>query len=155
MAGLKDYQISVYVANLGKYAEGVLRDAGVDFTLDPRLDIRSWSDEPMEQGLEASGLDGARAHVEQAMRLIEQAGECLRSADAIALDIDPHYLAAAFTGKTVSLCDQLEQATKQTAAEVEEMRRQEPSVESSDGNDDSTAFFQDFLEGKKIVGLSM
>ena len=32
---------------------------------------------------------------------------------------------------------------------------QEPSVESSDGNDDSTAFFQDFLEGKKIVGLSM
>lgn len=60
-----------------------------------------------------------------------------------------------FTGKTVSLCDQLEQATKQTAAEVEEMRRQEPSVESSDGNDDSTAFFQDFLEGKKIVGLSM
>lgn len=77
------------------------------------------------------------------------------SADAIALDIDPHYLAAAFTGKTVSLCDQLEQATKQTAAEVEEMRRQEPSVESSDGNDDSTAFFQDFLEGKKIVGLSM
>ena len=51
--------------------------------------------------------------------------------------------------------DQLEQATKQTAAEVEEMRRQEPSVESSDGNDDSTAFFQDFLEGKKIVGLSM
>lgn len=103
----------------------------------------------MEQGLEASGLDGARARVEQAMRLIEQAGECLRSADAIALDIDPHYLAAAFTGKTVSLCDQLEQATKQTAAEVEEMRRQEPSVESSDGNDDSTAFFQDFLEGKK------
>ena len=101
----------------------------------------------MEQGLEASGLDGARARVEQAMRLIEQAGECLRSADAIALDID--------TGKTVSLCDQLEQATKQTAAEVEEMRRQEPSVESSDGNDDSTAFFQDFLEGKKIVGLSM
>ena len=60
-----------------------------------------------------------------------------------------------FSGKTVSLCDQLEQATKQTAAEVEEMRRQEPSVESSDGNDDSTAFFQDFLEGKKIVGLSM
>ena len=58
----------------------------------------------MEQGLEASGLDGARARVEQAMRLIEQAGECLRSADAIALDIDPHYLAAAFTGKTVSLC---------------------------------------------------
>lgn len=107
------------------------------------------SDEPLEQGLEASGLDGARARVEQAMRLIEQAGECLRSADAIALDIDPHYLAAAFTGKTVSLCDQLEQATKQTAAEVEEMRRQEPSVESSDGNDDSTAFFQDFLEGKK------
>ena len=45
------------------------------------------------------------------MMLIEQAGECLRSADAIALDIDPHYLAAAFTGKTVSLCDQLEQAT--------------------------------------------
>lgn len=89
------------------------------------------------------------------MMLIEQAGECLRSADAIALDIDPHYLAAAFTDKTVSLCDQLEQATKQTAAEVEEMRRQEPSVESSDGNDDSTAFFQDFLEGKKIVGLSM
>lgn len=62
---------------------------------------------------------------------------------------------AAFTGKTVSLCDQLEQATKQTAAEIEEMRLQEPSVESSDGNDDSTAFFQDFLEGKKIVGLSM
>ena len=60
--------------------------------------------------------------------LIEQAGECLRSADAIALDIDPHYLAAAFTGKTVSLCDQLEQATKQTAAEIEEMRLQEPSV---------------------------
>ena len=53
------------------------------------------------------------------------------------------------------LCDQLEQATKQTAAEIKEMRRQEPSVESSDGNDDSTAFFQDFLEGKKIVGLSM
>lgn len=79
----------------------------------------------------------------------------LRSADAIALDIDPHYLAAAFTGKTVSLCDQLEQATKQTTAEIEEMRLQEPSVESSDGNDDSTAFFQDFLEGKKIVGLSM
>ena len=66
------------------------------------------------------------------MMLIEQAGECLRSADAIALDIDPHYLAAAFTGKTVSLCDQLEQATKQTAAEIEEMRLQEPSVESSD-----------------------
>lgn len=109
----------------------------------------------MEQGLEASGLDGAKARVEQAMMLIEQAGECLRSADAIALDIDPHYLAAAFTGKTVSLCDQLEQATKQTAAEIEEMRLQEPSVESSDGNDDSTAFFQDFLEGKKIVGLSM
>lgn len=109
----------------------------------------------MEQGLEASGLDGAKARVEQAMMLIEQAGECLRSADAIALDIDPHYLAAVFTGKTVSLCDQLEQATKQTAAEIEEMRLQEPSVESSDGNDDSTAFFQDFLEGKKIVGLSM
>lgn len=89
------------------------------------------------------------------MMLIEQAGECLRSADAIALDIDPHYLAAAFTGKTVSQCDQLEQATKQTAAEIEEMRLQEPSVESSDGNDDSTAFFQDLLEGKKIVGLSM
>jgi len=35
------------------------------------------------------------------------------------------------------------------------MRLQEPSVESSDDNDDSTAFFQDFLEGKKIVGLSM
>lgn len=28
-------------------------------------------------------------------------------------------------------------------------------MESSDDNDDSTAFFQDFLEGKKIVGLSM
>ncbi len=27
MAGLKDYQISVYVANLGKYAEGVLQGA--------------------------------------------------------------------------------------------------------------------------------
>lgn len=81
----------------------------------------------MEQGLEASGLDGAKARVEQAMRLIEQAGECLRSADAIALDIDPHYLAAAFTGKTVSLCDQLEQVTKQTAAEIEEMRLQEIS----------------------------
>lgn len=26
-------------------------------------------------------------------------------------------------------------------------------MESSDDNDDSTAFFQDFLEGKKIVGL--
>ena len=25
MAGLKDYQISVYVANLGKYVEGVLQ----------------------------------------------------------------------------------------------------------------------------------
>ena len=25
-------------------------------------------------------------------------------------------------------------------------------MESSDDNDDSTAFFQDFLEGKKIVG---
>ena len=29
------------------------------------------------------------------------------------------------------------------------------AMESSDDNDDSTAFFQDFLEGKKIVGLSM
>ena len=28
MAGLKDYQISVYVANLGKYAEGVLQARG-------------------------------------------------------------------------------------------------------------------------------
>lgn len=27
MAGLKDYQISVYVANLGKYVEGVLQGA--------------------------------------------------------------------------------------------------------------------------------
>lgn len=141
----------------GRYRSAVLalRDAGVDFTLNPRLDIRSWSDEPMEQGLEATGLDGAKARVEQAMRLIEQAGECLRSADAIALDADPHYLAAAFTGKTVSLCDQLEQTTKQTAAEIEEMRLQEPSEKSSDGNDDSTAFFHDFLEGKTIVGLSM
>lgn len=26
MAGLKDYQISVYVANLGKYVEGALDD---------------------------------------------------------------------------------------------------------------------------------
>lgn len=153
--GLADRFIADWQSGHYRSAVLALRDAGVDFTLDPRLDIRSWSDEPLEQGLEASGLDGARARVEQAMRLIEQAGECLRSADAIALDIDPHYLAAAFTGKTVSLCDQLEQATKQTAAEVEEMRRQEPSVESSDGNDDSTAFFQDFLEGKKIVGLSM
>lgn len=153
--GLADRFIADWQSGHYRSAVLALRDAGVDFTLDPRLDIRSWSDEPMEQGLEASGLDGARARVEQAMRLIEQAGECLRSADAIALDIDPHYLAAAFTGKTVSLCDQLEQATKQTAAEVEEMRRQEPSVESSDDNDDSTAFFQDFLEGKKIVGLSM
>lgn len=83
------------------------------------------------------------------MMLIEQAGECLRSADAIALDIDPHYLAAAFTGKTVSLCDQLEQATKQTAAEIEEMRLQEPSVESSDGNDDSTAFSRTFSKARK------
>lgn len=141
----------------GRYRSAVLalRDAGVDFTLDTRLDIRSWSDEPMEQGLEASGLDGAKARVEQAMRLIEQAGECLRSADAIALDIDPHYLAAAFTGKTVSLCDQLEQATKQTAAEIEEMRLQEPSMGSSDGNDDSMSFFRDFFEGKRIDGPSM
>lgn len=125
--GLADRFIADWQSGHYRSAVLALRDAGVDFTLDPRLDIRSWSDEPMEQGLEASGLDGARARVEQAMRLIEQAGEC----------------------KTVSLCDQLEQATKQTAAEVEEMRRQEPSVESSDGNDDSTAFFQDFLEGKK------
>lgn len=141
----------------GHYRSAVLalRDAGVNFTLDPRLDIRLWSDEPMEQGLEANGLDGVKARVEQAMMLIEQAGECLRSADAIALDVDPHYLAAAFTGKTVSLCDQLEQTTKQTAAEVEEMRLQEPSEKSSDGNDDSTAYFRDFLEGKTIVGLSM
>ncbi|MEO2440860.1 hypothetical protein ABG928_03365 [Bifidobacterium longum] len=109
----------------------------------------------MEQGLEASGLDGAKARVEQAMMLIEQAGECLRSADAIALDIDPHYLAAAFTGKTVSLCDQLEQATKQTAAEIEEMRLQEPSMGSSDGNDDPMAFFRDFFEGKRIACPSM
>ena len=29
MAGLKDYQISVYVANLGKYAEGVLQGAWI------------------------------------------------------------------------------------------------------------------------------
>lgn len=28
-------------------------------------------------------------------------------------------------------------------------------MESSDDNDDSTAFFQDFLEGKKIVGRPM
>lgn len=28
-------------------------------------------------------------------------------------------------------------------------------MESSDDNDDSTAFFQDFLEGKKIVGLPL
>lgn len=141
----------------GRYRSAVLalRDAGVDFTLDTRLDIRSWSDEPMEQGLEASGLDGAKARVEQAMRLIEQAGECLRSADAIVLGIDPHYLAAALTGKTVSLCDQLEQATKQTAAEIEEMRLHEPSMGSSDGNDDSMSFFRDFFEGKRIDGPSM
>ena len=141
----------------GRYRSAVLalRDAGVDFTLNSLLDIRSWSDEPLEQGLEATGLDGARTRVEQAMMLIEQAGECLHSVDAIALDADPHYLAAAFTGKTVSLCDQLEQATKQTASEIEEMRLQEPSEKSSDGNDDSMAFFHDFLEGKKIVGLSM
>ena len=37
--------------------------------------------------------------------------------------------------------DQLEQATKQTAAEIEEMRLQEPSMGSSDGNDDSMSFF--------------
>lgn len=29
MAGLKDYQISVYVANLGKYVEGVLQGAWI------------------------------------------------------------------------------------------------------------------------------
>lgn len=29
MAGLKDYQISVYVANLGKYAEGALQGAWI------------------------------------------------------------------------------------------------------------------------------
>lgn len=95
--------------------------------------------------LHTPGLDGVKARVEQAMRLIEQAGECLRSADAIALDVDPHCLAAAFTGKTVSLCDRLEQATKQTASEIEEMRLQEPSEKSSDGNDDSMAFFHDFF----------
>lgn len=141
----------------GHYRSAVLalRDAGVDFTLNPRIDIRSWSDEPMEQGLEATGLDGVKSRVEQAMMLIEQAGECLRSADAIALDVDPHYIAAAFTGKTVSLCDQLEQATKQTAAEVEEMRLQEPSMGSSDGNDDSMSFFRDFFEDKRIDGPSM
>lgn len=44
--------------------------------------------------------------------------------------------------------DQLEQATKQTAAEIEEMRLQEPSMGSSDGNDDSMSFFRDFFEGK-------
>lgn len=63
--------------------------------------------------------------------------------------------AAAFTGKTVSLCGQLEQATKQTAAEIEEMRLQEPSMGSSDGNDDSMSFFRDFFEGKRIDGPSM
>ena len=64
-------------------------------------------------------------------------------------------IAAAFTGKTVSLCDQLEQATKQTAAEIEEMRLQEPSMGSSDGNDDPMAFFRDFFEGKRIACPSM
>ena len=29
MDGLKDYQISVYVANLGKYVEGVLQGAWI------------------------------------------------------------------------------------------------------------------------------
>lgn len=47
MDGLKDYQISVYVANLGKYVEGVLRGA---------LDLAvGWAD-PQETSLETAGL---------------------------------------------------------------------------------------------------
>lgn len=54
--GLADRFIADWQSGHYRSAVLALRDAGVDFTLDPRLDIRSWSDEPMEQGLEASGL---------------------------------------------------------------------------------------------------
>lgn len=48
MAELKDYQISVYVANLGKYVEGALRGA---------LDLAvGWAD-PQEKSPETAGLD--------------------------------------------------------------------------------------------------
>lgn len=45
MAGLKDYQISVYVANLGKYAEGALQGAWITLPMPAeRLQTRAGKD---------------------------------------------------------------------------------------------------------------
>ena len=110
----------------GNYRSAVLslRDAHVDFTVQAQLDVRSWADRDDERALESGGLAGVRARLEQAMTLIEQTSDLLNSADVIALDEDPHYLAAAFTDKTVSLCDQLAQVVRYSIEQVDDQEQQ-------------------------------
>ncbi|KFI90834.1 hypothetical protein BISA_2206 [Bifidobacterium saguini DSM 23967] len=99
----------------GEYraAAAMLEYSGVSCTLESHIDIREWAD--AERHLDSYGFKGIQARLKQAGELIRQAGELLRGADAIAMDVDPHYYAAAYTVKTVSLCDQLRESVRDAA----------------------------------------